>query len=467
MIHKATGYWIHEAGPQPEFPALDGDHAFDVLVVGGGFTGLWSAYHLKSAEPDLKVGLIESHRIGHGPSGRNGGFVDAMWVSFSSLVARYGELPALQLARAAERSVAQIGEFLDQHGVDAWFRKSGYLNVSTAPVWDDSWEQNLKAMRAAGIVDGPRELTAAEVQEICASPAFRGGVHYGAAATVQPARLAFGIRDAVRQLGVELFESSPVNRIEDGGPEIKVTTPNGRATAGRIILGNGPTLAGMGSPLRSNVTLASSHMVITEPVPDVIDELGWTGGEAISDCRSLLSYFRTTPDGRIAFGWGGGRIAAGSRRFGRAEVDAEVVAGVIEGLKRYFPMLADRKLEYAWGGPIDASPTHMPHVVELPSGRAFAAFGYTGNGVGPSQMVGRSLASLALDRRDEYSELAFIEPASALTSVPPEPFRWLGGAMIRDAIGRKEEAYMTGQRPGPISSAISRIPELIGFHIGR
>ena len=467
MIHKATGYWVHEAGPQPRFPSLEGKQSFDVVVVGGGFTGLWNAFHLKRAEPNLKVGLLESHRIGHGPSGRNAGFVDAMWVSFASLVARYGDRPALELARASERSVIQVGEFLEEHGVEAWYRRSGYLNVSTAPAWDGCWERNLKAMRSAGITDGPRELSPGEVRGICASPAFRGGVHYGAAATVQPARLAFGIRDANQQLGVELFEASPVLRIEDSGPEIRIFTPGGKATSKKLVLANGPALAGMGSPLRANVTLASSHMVITEPVPEVIEELGWTGGEAISDCRSLLTYFRTTPDGRLALGWGGGRIAAGSRRFGRAELDAEVVAGVIKSLKRYFPILADRKFEYAWGGPIDASATHLPHVVELPSGRAFAAFGYTGNGVGPSQMVGRSLTSLVLDRRDEYSELAFVEPATALTTVPPEPFRWIGGAMIREAIGRKEEAQLSGTRPGPISSAIARIPELIGFHIGR
>lgn len=467
MIHKAQGYWIEEAGPQANFPRLEGEQNFDAIVVGGGFTGLWTAYHLKTAEPDLRVALLESHRIGHGPSGRNGGFVDAMWVSFASLVDRYGEEPALRLARASERSVVQVGEFCEEHGVDAWYRQSGYLNVSTAPAQDGSWERNMSAMRAAGITDGPRELDPEEVQEICASPAFRGGVHYGAAATVQPARLAFGIREATEQLGVELFEESPAVRIDDSGSEVKVFTPGGRATAARIVLANGPALAGQGSPLRQNVTLASSHMVITEPVPDVIEELGWNGGEAISDCRALLTYFRTTPDGRLALGWGGGRIVAGSRRFGRAELDPEVIEGVIKSLHRYFPMLADRKLEYAWGGPIDASATHLPHVVSLPSGRAFAAFGYTGNGVGPSQMVGRSLASLVLDRRDEYQALPFIEPASALTKVPPEPFRWVGGAMIREAIGRKEEAELTGGSVDPVSAAIARIPALIGFHIGR
>lgn len=467
MIHKATGYWVEEAGPQPEFPPLEGEHRFDVAVVGGGFTGLWSAYHLKKAQPDLKVALLESHRIGQGPSGRNGGFVDAMWVSFASLVDRYGQQAALDLARASERSVDQVGEFLEEHGVDAWYRRSGYLNVSTAPAFDDVWDRNLEAIRAAGVTEGPRDLTPAEVQEICASPAFRGGVHYGAAATVQPARLAFGIRNAVSELGVELYEKSPAVRIVDSGPTIRIQTPGGRVQADRLILGNGPVLAGAGSPLKKNVTLASSHIVITEPVPDVIEELGWDGGEAISDCRALLTYFRTTPDGRIAFGWGGGRIAAGGRRFGRAELDADVIDGVIAGLRRYFPMLADRRIEYAWGGPIDASATHLPHVVELPSGRTFAAFGYTGNGVGPSQMVGRALASLALGRRDEYSRLAFIEPAEALTRVPPEPFRWVGGAMIREAIGRKEEAHLTGRPVDPVSAAVARIPQLIGFHIGR
>lgn len=467
MIHTAHGYWIEEAGPQPVHPRLEGEHRFDAVVVGGGFTGLWTAYHLKRSDPDLRVALLESHRVGHGPSGRNGGFVDAMWVSFSSLVSRYGSEAALRLARASERSVAQVGEFLDEHGIDAWYRRSGYLNVSTAPAFDGSWERNLLAMREAGIVDGPRELTRDEVRQICDSPAFRSGVHYGAAATVQPARLAFGLREAIDRLGVEVFEESPVRRIEDHGPAINLHTPAGRVRAGKAVLANGPALAGMGSPLRQNVTLASSHIVITEPVPDVVEELGWTGGEAISDCRALLTYFRTTPDGRIAFGWGGGRIAAGSRRFGRAEVDPEVVSGVIAGLRRYFPMLEDRRLEYAWGGPIDASATHLPHVVSLPSGRSFAAFGYTGNGVGPSQMVGRSLASLVLDRADEYSDLPFIEPSEALTKVPPEPFRWIGGTMIREAIGRKEEAQLKGRSVDPVSAAIARVPALIGFHIGR
>lgn len=437
------------------------------MIVGGGFTGMWTAWHLSQAEPGIEIALLESDLMGHGPSGRNGGFADAMWVSFARLAERHGVAAAIEIGQASEESVDQIGRLCEEQGIDAWYRRAGYLNVSTSPAQDGAWLENTGAMAAAGVDDDFELLDQAALSTICASPRFRGGVKYRAAATVQPARLAFGIRKALIDAGVNLFENSPVIAVEDGPAGVVATTTGGSVKAGRLVLANGPTLAGRGSPLRHNVTVASSHMVITEPVPDVIEEIGWTGGEAISDCRALLSYFRTTPDGRIAFGWGGGRIAAGGRRRGRAEVDAEVAAQVAIGLREYFPQLAGRELTHAWGGPIDASASHLPHVVRLPSGRAFSAFGYTGNGVGPSQMVGRVLASLALGRDDRYSNLAIVEPASALTKVPPEPFRWVGGTLIREAIGRKEDAESRGEKPDPVSAAIAGIPGLIGFHIGR
>jgi glycine/D-amino acid oxidase-like deaminating enzyme len=467
VIHSAHGFWIEEAGiPEPAAP-LEGSLDVDVLIVGGGFTGMWTAWHLTEADPELKIALLDSHRIGCGPSGRNGGFADSMWVSFARLSDRYGVPAALEVARASEDSVDQIGEFCEQQGIDAWFRKSGYLNVSTTAAQDGSWRFNTGSIAAAGQADAFRELDPMEVEGICRSPRFRGAVFYGDVATVQPARLAFGIRAALIERGVALFEESPVLRIEDGPGGVRADTPGGTVIAEKVVLAAGPSLAGRGSPVRSSVTIASSHMVITEPVPDLIDEIGWTGGEAISDCRALLTYFRTTPDGRIAFGWGGGRIAPGGHRFGRAEIDREVVEQVAVALREYFPGLAGRRLEHAWGGPIDASATHLPHIARLPSGRAFAAFGYTGNGVGPSQMLGRSLASLAIGRDDRYSSLALIEPAGALTKIPPEPFRFIGGTVIREAIGRKEAAEAEGRRPGPLVSTVAAIPRLIGFHIGR
>ena len=248
-----------------------------------------------------------------------------------------------------------------------------------------------------------------------------------------------------------------------GGVEAR--TDSGTVHAGTAIVAVGGAAKSPHGPLRSTLTVTSSHVVLTEPVPDLLEEIGWTGGECITDCRTMLHYFRTTPDGRIVFGLGGGRIAMGGRLRGRVEVDPEVVALAAERLRAYFPGLDGRSLTHAWGGPIDVSPTHLPIVVPLRGGRAFAAAGYTGNGVGPSYMVGRVLASLALDRRDEHSRLAIVDTSPQ--RVPPEPFHALGGNLIRRAIMAKEQAEAEGHPPSSISKALARIPDLIGFHIGR
>jgi glycine/D-amino acid oxidase-like deaminating enzyme len=387
-----------------------------------------------------------------------------MWTSLASMRGRWGDAPALAVGRAAEAAVERIAAFCAEDGVDAWFRRGGYLEVSTAPAQDGSGRAALAACEELGVPDKLRAVDAAEVQSRCASPEFRAGVMEPGAATVQPARLALAIRRRLLEQGVDIYESSPVRRFREAGDGVEATTATGarvRAPRGVLAIGG----AAKSGPLRGRLTVASSHIVITEPVPDVIEKLGWTGGEAITDGRSLVHYFRTTPDGRIAFGWGGGRIAMGTRLHGRTEVDPDVVRAERGHLLEYFPDLAGRRVTHAWGGPIDASPTHLPAVTSLPRSRAWVAAGYTGNGVGPTNMVGLTLASLALDRTDDPTRLAFVD--AKVPRVPPEPFHWIGGEAIRVAIERKERAEMERRRPGFVASAVAKVPELIGFHIGR
>jgi glycine/D-amino acid oxidase-like deaminating enzyme len=463
--HTPQGYWLEEAGAVDPAPVLEGGRAADVLVLGGGFTGLWTAWHLKQLAPEASVVVLEADRCGNGPSGRNGGFCDAMWASLAIMRDRWGGEEALAVAHAAERSVGEIGEFCEREGVDAWFRRGGYARVSTTPAQDRVLERSLTAGRELGAEDAIQALGAEEVAARCASPLFRGGVFYPTTATLQPARLVLGLRERLLALGVEIFERSPVRALREGPEGVEARTPGGTVRAGAAVVAIGAAAKAGRGPLRDRLTIASSHIVLTEPVPDVIEEVGWEGDECITDCRSLLDYFRKTPDDRIAFGWGGGRIAMGARLDGRAELDAAAVAGTAEHLHAFFPGLAGRRLTHAWGGPIDASPLHLPMVVPLRGGRTFAAAGYTGNGVGPSHMVARSLASLVLDRRDEPSRLAFVDPSPP--RVPPEPFHWIGGEAIRWGIDAKEEAELSGCRPGWIPSALAKVPELIGYHIGR
>jgi glycine/D-amino acid oxidase-like deaminating enzyme len=453
VLHDALGWWIAEAGPPPELPALAGDRDADVVVIGGGFTGLWAAWHVLEDEPAARVVLLEADRCGFGPSGRNGGFVQSMHLSRPGLEARFGRRAAADLVDASGASVRAIGAWCEAEGIDAWYRAAPHLILYASAAQEGRFD---------AAVDGEDvvALSGEEARARCASPVFRGGVCVRQSATVQPARLAFGLRERLHARGVQIFERSRVRALHGA----EAHTAGGRIRASAAIVAVGGAAGGL-RPLRDRLTVSSSHIVLTEPVPDAVEALRWTGGEAISDARTLLHYTRATPDGRILFGWAGGRMAAGARTGGRMDVDPEVVAKAREHLGRMFPALRSVPVARAWGGPIDVSPAHLPAVVTLPGGRAHAAFGFTGSGVGPSHLVGRALATLAVGRDDGAAALAVVGPPPR--RVPPEPLRVAGAAVIRRAIIAVEEAEDRGARPSPVARALAALPARMGMHIVR
>jgi glycine/D-amino acid oxidase-like deaminating enzyme len=461
--HTATGWWLEEAGRVEARAPLDGARDADVVVIGGGYTGMWTAWHLLAA--GARVTLLEAGICGHGPSGRNGGFCESMWMGAPALREAFGDGPARALLEASSETVGEIGRWCDEHDVDAWFDQSGYLCVSTAPAFDGVGRRAAEAAAALGSPHRVVELSAEEVRARCASPVFRAGVLIPDFATVQPARLALGLRRRLVERGALLFERSRVRSLRGQAGGVVAETEKGSVRASSAVLAVGPAARRLPA-LRSRLTVTSSHIVLTEPVPDVIAELGWTGGECITDGRTLIHYFRTTRDGRIVFGWGGGRLAYGSRVNGRVELDAEVVAEVGRHALRIFPGLAGRRITHAWGGPIDVSPSHIPQLGSLPGAPVHFAVGYTGNGVGPSHLAGRILASLALDRRDELTRLPIVE-AGAEAWVPPEPFAWLGGSLVRTALIRRERLEEQRRRADPLTRAICAAPAAVGMHLAR
>jgi glycine/D-amino acid oxidase-like deaminating enzyme len=431
---------------------------------------MWTAWNLLDA--GARVALLERGVCGHGPSGRNGGFCESMWLSAPSLRDRFGDGPARALLDASSDSVTFIGDWCRTEGVDAWFDQSGYMCVSTAPAFDDVGREAVAAAAALGAAHRVIDLTGAEVRARCDSAVFRRGVLIPDFATLQPARLALGLRRRLVERGALVFERSRVRRLGrgaavGGGPAhgVAAETSRGQVRAGAAVLAMGAAVRAL-RELHTRLTVTSSHIVLTEPVQDVIEEIGWTGGECITDGRTLLHYFRTTPDHRVLLGWGGGRLAYGSRLNGLVEVDPEIAAETHAGLLRLFPALAGRRITHAWGGPIDVSPSHIPQIGTLPGAPVHFAFGFTGNGVGPSQMAARALASLALDRRDEHSRLPIVE-AGPGALVPPEPLTWLGGSLVRSALIRMERAKENGERANPLTRAICAAPRAMGMHLGR
>jgi glycine/D-amino acid oxidase-like deaminating enzyme len=455
----------------------------DVVVIGGGYTGMWTAWHLLDSEPGIRVLLLEDAVCGHGPSGRNGGLCESLWFSAPPLRERFGDESARALLHASSETVSHIGAWCRDNDVDAWFSQSGYLCVSTGPAFDDTGRAAVEASAALGAPDAVQDLSAAQVRERVDSPVFGRGVFVADFATVQPARLALGLRRRLIERGVQIYEHSRVRalRVErhgsgspvrdgsapagPGGASVVAETAGGRVRARAAVLALGPSARSIG-PLRSRLSVTSSHIVLTEPVPDVLEQVGWTGGECITDGRTLLHYFRTTPDGRIAFGWGGGRLAYGGRVNGRIEVDPDVAASTWRHLLRIFPMLEGRAITHAWGGPIDVSPSHIPQVGTLPGSRVHFAFGFTGNGVGPTHLAARALASLALDRRDRWTALPIVG-SDAGAWVPPEPVAWLGGNLVRQAFLRREEALERGEQPDLLTRAACALPKALGIHVAR
>jgi glycine/D-amino acid oxidase-like deaminating enzyme len=458
MRHTRYGWWLEDAGSVEPTSPLEGDTTADVVVVGGGYLGLWTAWQLKRLEPAADVVVLEAGLAGHGPSGRNGGFVSTLWDDLPILRDRVGGERALEVARASERGVHGIGEWCEREGVDAWYRPAPTLVVATSPAQLGASSDAIEACSALGAPDEVRALGEDELRERC-DAGFLGGALIRTSATVHPARLALGLRAKVMEAGVRLHERTAVRRLTR---DAVAATRSGRVRAGHAVLAVNSATGGFPG-LRLAHAVASSHMVITEPVPDVIEELGWTGGEPIADGRTLLHYLRTTRDGRIAFGWGGGRMGFGARRLARLELDPRAAATARADLLRFFPQLAGRRVTHAWGGPIDVSPTHLP--IFGSRGRLHHGFGFTGNGVGPSYLGGEILARLALDRRDELTGLALVDPDRAL--MPPEPLRWAGGTAIRAALVRADAGEDAGRRPGPLTRLLAGLPRRLGLRLPR
>jgi glycine/D-amino acid oxidase-like deaminating enzyme len=215
---------------------------------------------------------------------------------------------------------------------------------------------------------------------------------------------------------------------------------------------------------RTRLLTWGSHIVMTEPVPDRLGELGWTGGEAIADGRFTVHYFRTTPDGRVAFGAGVGAAGYGGRVDGRYDHDPRAETRATAALHRFFPALADVPLAAAWGGAIDISPDRLPLIGSRHGGRIHFAHGFSGNGVGPAHLAGRILAALVDDPSSELATLPIVNRSTR--RFPPEPVRFLGARVIREALVRRDEAQDAGGRGSPAVRLVASLPRLLGYRFG-
>jgi glycine/D-amino acid oxidase-like deaminating enzyme len=464
-LGRRRAWWLREAlaiEPGAPCPPLRGTARVDVAIVGGGFTGLWTAWHLLESAPGIRVAILERDIVGGGASGRNGGFVGGMWSALPGLVASFGADGALAIGRAAEGAPAAIAAWCAAHGVDGVGRAGGMLMVESSPAQAGAFEPLLALANELGVADRFDRTSADDVRVRSGSPRLGPGVLVAGDRTLQPALLARGLRRVLLERGVTIHERTPALRVGSGRP-IRVETPNGALVADSVVLGLNAWAAAV-RPFAARLVTWSSYIVLTEPIPERLAAIGYTGAEGITDARFTNHYWRVTADGRIAFGGGGGRAGRGGRPGRWAEDDLGSVGLAVRGLRRLYPDLADVALDDAWGGPIDIAPNHLPAFGTVRPGVHFG-HGYSGAGVGPAQLGGRILAALALERADDpIARLPLV--GAHPRPFPPEPFRWLGARVIREAIVAKEQRDDLGLGSPAILRSLVRLPRRMGYDLG-
>ena len=455
--YRRISFWLDSAGDdlRPR-PSLDGDHRCDVAVVGGGYTGLWTAYYLARAEPSLRIAVLEKEICGFGASGRNGGWCSALFAGSRGVTARrHGRDAAIDLEREMFVTVDEVGRVCSKESIDAHFRKSGTLVFATSAAQETRLREEVETERRWGFgPDDVRWLDAPEAAERLRVTGARGAVFTPHCATVHPARLVRGLAHAVERAGVEVYERTEATGIEPR----RVLTRSGAVEA-RVIVRATEGYTARLPGLRRALVPIYSLMVATEPLPeDVWREIGWSGHEAVSDGRHLIIYAQRTTDGRIAMGGRGAPYHFGSRVDPSFDQEPEVFAEIVRVLRSLWPAASGARITHTWGGPLGVPRDWYSSVgYDRESGIAWAG-GYVGDGVATSNLAGRTLRDLILGRDTSITRLPWVGHRSRRWE--PEPFRWLGANLALRAMAWADRREAATGSP-------SRIADLVGKAIGR
>ena len=451
-------FWLQEAlaaeRAEPA-PALDTDTHADVCIVGGGYTGLWTALQLKDAAPSLDVVLLERDICGAGASGRNGGFLVSWWAKFLTLRKLCGNADALRIAQACETGIDDIIAFCKDHAIETKIRQDGWLWAATSKAQFGLWSETLDAL-ALNDVSPFVEWSPDEVAARSGSPVHLAGVFDRKAAQVQPALLARGLRRVAIERGVRIYENTPLNALSVANPPI-VQTPKASVRAEKVVLAMNAWSVRWAA-IRKAVAVVSGDIIMTPPIPDELEQMGWTDGLGVSDGRALVHYYRTTLDGRIAFGKGGmsGRFCYGGHVGDQVEGASELSGPLLDWLQKIYPSLSNMAAPTSWRGPVDRTQSGLPVFWHLGDyGNVFFGVGFSGNGVGPTHLAGKILASLALERQDEWASCPLVRAPER--DFPPEPFRYLGSNLIRTALEEKDRADDEERAPSLRSRLLARM----------
>jgi glycine/D-amino acid oxidase-like deaminating enzyme len=430
MRNGEVSYWWQARGGFPaRRPSLPGPLEADVCIVGGGYTGLWTAYYLAGLRPGVRIVVLEAAFAGYGASGRNGGWVTAEMPGSRDRYARAagGTAGVRALEEALRSTVDEVGRVCSAESIDCDFVKGGRLGVATTPSQLARMRAGLAVDREWGDGDDVYQFLSREEMRARVNVAGAlAGVYAPASARIQPAALAAGLAAAAERRGVEIYEATPVSMIESSGagPAAVARTKFGDVRARSVLrCTEGYTAALPG--LRRALLPMNSHMVVTEPLaPAVWQEIGWDGCETLGDAAHAYMYAQRTADGRIALGGRGipYRFASATDHLGTT--DQSTVEALTRVLRRMFPAAGSAGIAHAWCGVLGVPRDWCATVTYHPASGLGWAGGYTGTGVAAANLAGRTLADLVAGEKSELTTLPWVGHRSRTWE--PEPARWVG-----------------------------------------
>jgi glycine/D-amino acid oxidase-like deaminating enzyme len=453
LTYRGLSLWHETCGddlnPRSSLP---GDTEVDVAVVGAGFTGLWTAYYLSELDPSLRIAVLEAEIAGFGASGRNGGWMSALFPSSREHLAALpgsSREAAVRHMAAMRAAIDEAGRVIDKEGIDCDFHKGGTIVFARSAAQLRRARAEVEAARSWGDTDDDvRLLDPDEARAIAQAADVRGATYTPHCARIHPARLARGLARVVEARGVALYEQTPVTAIAPGLAE----TPMGRVRADRVIRAT----EGFTSSLRGSrraVAPVYSLIVATEPLSESVwGEIGLSGRQTFADHRNLVIYGQRTEDGRLVFGGRGAPYHFSSRISPRFDRKERVFASLRETVTDLFPALAETAFTHEWGGPLGIARDWMASVGLDPDTGLGWAGGYVGDGVTTTNLAGRTLAHLVVGGDDDLTTLPWVNHRSR--NWEPEPFRWLGiNAGLRAAQFADLEESLT-RRPSLVARAM-------------
>lgn len=388
--------------------------------------------------------MIEKGLCGSGASGANGGCMLTWSTKFPTLKRLFGEEHAAWLVKESEQAVLEIDDFCQQHNIDAQLSLKGVYYTATNQAQTGGMQPVVDELKRLE-VNSWRRCSVEELRANAGSPRHIEGFHSPVAASVQPALLVRGLRRVAIDLGVEVYENTPMTRLDYGKPAI-VCTPKGNIQAQQVVLALNAWMVEQFKQFKNSIVVVSSDMVITKPLGDALPLSGWQAGSSVLDSRIFVHYYRDTPDGRLMLGKGGNQFSFNNQVDAMFNKPTRYQGLLRKSFDKLFPHLRGEEFAYSWTGGSDRSATGFPFFGELDKqSNIFYGFGYSGNGVAQTRMGGKILSSLILGIDNEWTNSGLAK--GPLGYFPPEPLRWTGAMIVRNAVRRKEEAEDNEKTP--------------------